>query len=286
MKKIFLSLLLLVCSSICKSQEVDVYLIGGQSNATGQGYMRNIPCSFKIDTSVMFYYSQYLNEGKGGQVWKPLCQGAETSDRFGVELSLGTRLKELYPNRKIALIKHGLSGSNLYAQWNPGNRKGEKQGSEYKKFITTVHDGLKALKAKNLKPVIKAMVWQQGEADARFDAGPDSARKYAENLKNFIEQIREEFNCEDMIFVYGTVMPMAAERFTGRELVKDGQKAVDEKSSSCFSVKNAVLVPADDLEMRRHDYHTPLPNDDVHLGTFGILHLGERFAKVIFEKDK
>ena len=51
------------------AQEVNVVLIGGQSNATGQGYVRNIPKSFQADTTVMFYYSKYLNQGEGGERW-------------------------------------------------------------------------------------------------------------------------------------------------------------------------------------------------------------------------
>lgn len=64
------------------------------------------------------------------------------------------------------------------------------------------------------------MVWQQGEADARDIAGMEQSRQYSSNLKNFIEQIRKEFNSENMLFVYGTVIPIAASRFTGRELVR------------------------------------------------------------------
>lgn len=36
------------------AQEIDVFLIGGQSNATGQGYVRNIPAAFRVDTTVGF----------------------------------------------------------------------------------------------------------------------------------------------------------------------------------------------------------------------------------------
>lgn len=35
--------------------------------------------------------------------------------------------------------------------------------------------------------------------------------------------------------------------------------------------------------MRRDDYRTPMLQDDVYLGTYGILMLGERFAKVIYD---
>ncbi|WP_299230658.1 sialate O-acetylesterase [uncultured Bacteroides sp.] len=265
------------------AQEVDVVLIGGQSNATGQGYMRNIPSSFKIDTDVMFYYSKFLNQGNGGGVWRELCQASETMDKFGVELSLGTSLQKYFPDRKIALIKHALSGSNLYEQWNPGNRNCEKSGEEYVKWLNTVKDALAELEKKGYKPVIRAMVWQQGEADAREIAGMENSRRYGINLRNFILEVRKELEAPDMLFVYGEVMPMEAERFPGRNLVRTAQIEVSEASCSKLSVKNAFLVESDDLQMRRDDYRTPLPNDDVHLGTYGILTLGERFAKVIYD---
>lgn len=268
------------------AQEVDVFLIGGQSNATGQGYVRNIPATFKVDTTVWFYYSRFLNQGEGGGQWTALCQASETKDKFGVELSLGTKLQSLYPERRIALIKHALSGSNLYKQWNPGNRSGDVRGEEYVKFVETVKNALVDLKKQGYRPIIRAMVWQQGEADARDIAGMDQSRRYGPNLKNFIEQVRKEFGCEDMLFVYGTVMPLAAPRFTGRELVKEAQAAIDEDSGSELSVKNALLIPADDLQMRCNDYKTPMPKDDVHLGTYGILTLGERFADAIYQKLK
>ena len=268
------------------AQEVDVFLIGGQSNATGQGYVRNIPATFKVDTTVWFYYSRFLNQGEGGGQLTALCQASETKDKFGVELSLGTKLQSLYPERRIALIKHALSGSNLYKQWNPGNRSGDVRGEEYVKFVETVKNALVDLKKQGYRPIIRAMVWQQGEADARDIAGMDQSRRYGPNLKNFIEQVRKEFGCEDMLFVYGTVMPLAAPRFTGRELVKEAQAAIDEDSGSELSVKNALLIPADDLQMRCNDYKTPMPKDDVHLGTYGILTLGERFADAIYQKLK
>ena len=280
----FLSVWAVVLS--LSAQEVDVFLIGGQSNATGQGYVRNIPATFKVDTTVRFYYSRFLNQGEGGGQWTALCQASETKDKFGVELSLGTKLQFLYPERRIALIKHALSGSNLYKQWNPGNRSGDIRGEEYVKFVETVKNALVDLKKQGYRPIIRAMVWQQGEADARDIAGMDQSRRYGPNLKNFIEQVRKEFGCEDMLFVYGTVMPLAAPRFTGRELVKEAQAAIDEDSGSELSVKNALLIPADDLQMRCNDYKTPMPKDDVHLGTYGILTLGERFADAIYQKLK
>ena len=163
-----------------KRKAIDVYLIGGQSNATGQGYMKNIPADFEIDKSVRFFYSHYLGGGGTAMEWGPLCQASETPDKFGVELSMGTRLKQLNPDREIALIKHALSGSNLYEQWNPGKNKKDTAnfGPEFRKFIHTIEAGLRELEAKGYNPEIKAMVWQQGEADARDIAGKENNRNY------------------------------------------------------------------------------------------------------------
>lgn len=218
--------------------------------------------------------------------WMPLCQASESKDRFGMELSLGGALHRYYPNRKIAIIKHGLSGSNLYSQWNPGNLEGSEQGPEYKKFIETVRAGIEDLKKQGFQPVIRAMFWQQGEADARELAGEANNKAYGKNLNNFIHQVRKDVDCEDMLFVYGTVLPLAAERFPGRDLVKEAQRQVAEAARSLLSVRRAMLVEADDLQMLHTDYQTPNPKDDVHLGTFGQLMLGERFADAIYQIQK
>ena len=131
MKKQVLLFFLLVAYHFVHAQQVNVYLIGGQSNATGQGRVENLPQSFVANPNVRIFYSAYTNEGKNGMKWISLCPASESPERFGTELSLGNVLQTLYPEQKVALIKHALSGSNLYEQWNPGNLPGETQGPEY-----------------------------------------------------------------------------------------------------------------------------------------------------------
>lgn len=273
-------------SSVKAQNVIDVFLIGGQSNAVGVGIIKNIPASFQVDTTVSIYYSKYLNQGKGAEYWRPLHQASVKEEWFGVELSMGTALTKYFPNRKIALVKHALSGSNLYEEWNPGNREGERQGVEYAKWLNTVKTSLLPLREKGYEPVIRAMVWQQGEADARDIAGLDNSRKYGENLRNFICQVRKDLQTPEMLFVYGEVMPNVAARFPGRNLVRNAQIDVSEGACTSLSLKNTILVEGDDLQMISTDYQTTLPQDDVHLGTYGLLTLGERFAKVIFDNSK
>jgi hypothetical protein len=291
MKKFLLVFTLIFTVMISYSQKkkaIDVYLIGGQSNATGQGYMKNIPDEFETDKSVRFFYSQYLGGGGTPMEWGPLCQASETPDKFGVELSMGTTLKQLTPDREIALIKHALSGSNLYEQWAPGKNKKDSEnfGPEFKKFIQTVDAGLRELEAQGYEPKIKAMVWQQGEGDARDIAGMEISRNYGKNLNHFIKRIRKQLNAHKMLFVYGYVIPVPLERFTGREEVREAQKNVDQNSGHKLALKGAFVVETDDLPLRCDEPDSPYPDDKVHFNTFGILELGERFANKINQELK
>lgn len=265
-----------------QAEEVNVVLIGGQSNATGQGYVRNIPDSFKTNEHVTLYYSKYLKGPRNAEQCVPLSPASESPDRFGVELSLGTSLQAQFPNKRWALIKHALSGSNLYSQWNPGKSATDTQGPEYVKFIQTVRQGLQALKQRGDTPVIKAMVWQQGEADARDIAGMGVSKAYGTNLKHLIERLREDLQTPDMWFVYGSVLPVPDQkRFPGRETVLQCQKDVAASGKTPLSTSKAIHVPAGDLQLRSTDYRTPHPGDTIHLGTYGILTLGERFANAL-----
>ena len=58
-----------VCQLSAQKKPIDLYLIGGQSNATGQGYMANIPEDFTIDTTVLFFYSEGLGGGGKSMQW-------------------------------------------------------------------------------------------------------------------------------------------------------------------------------------------------------------------------
>ena len=234
----------------------------------------------------------------------PLSPASESPDRFGVELSLGTALQKKFPQKKWAIIKHARSGSNLFRQWNPGKTSQDKQGEEYVKLLRTVRNGMEALKKQGHAPVLKAMVWQQGEGDARDIAGIKNALSYGANLNNLIKRIRADLEAPGLAFIYGSVLPVPAlarfpgrEKvrqgqkrktfhqtplsFPGREKVRQGQKDVAEESRTSLSVNNAVYVPADDLQLRSMDFRTPYPTDTVHLGTHGVLVLGERFASAL-----
>ena len=260
------------------SKPIDVYLIGGQSNATGQGYIANLPKDFAPHQEVMLFHSgkPHLDSGADANTWIPLRQASESPDRFGPELGFGNRLAEQMPDRTIALIKHAHSGSNLYRDWNPGSDATDKDafGPQFKVFAETVELGLKGLRAKGYSPIIRGMIWQQGESDREGDA----SEKYGDHLVHFIGRVREQFNSPGMLFVYGYVLPPPG---TGhqRELIRKAEKDIDQNSGSPLATKGAFVVETDDLSQRATDPNTRYPSDHVHFGTAGTVELGRRMAE-------
>lgn len=94
---------------------IDVVLIGGPSNATGQGCVRNLPATFISTANVRLWHSSVLNGGPDTvNRWRAFGPAGESPDRFGVKLSLGTALPKRLPRRDWVLIKHGRSDSELH----------------------------------------------------------------------------------------------------------------------------------------------------------------------------
>jgi hypothetical protein len=264
-----------------KHGKIDVYLIGGQSNATGQGYIANMADTMKTDTTILLFHSgrPHLNSGKAAYTWMPLRQASESPDRFGMELSFGSKIRLYDHNKQIAIIKHAHSGTNLFRQWNPGKDKNDTAhwGPQFKTFVQTVDSGLNELRKMGYKPVIKGMLWHQGESDA---INTDSASyKYAVHLSHFIARVREQFNTTNMPFVYGYIRPQTDKSADMIARIIQAQHDVASDSKTPLSVKGIKVFKTDDLSQRANDNKTPYPNDHVHFGTDGTWMLGVRMAQ-------
>ncbi|MDP8999886.1 MAG: sialate O-acetylesterase [Myxococcota bacterium] len=259
---------------------VEVYLLAGQSNATGQGQVSQFPTGVTPDQRVLLYTSLpmpgAINSGAPGETWIPLRPASEDPSRFGPEIGFGNEIEQLYPNRRNAIIKHARSSTNLYNQWAPGPSATDRTGwgPEFIIFVDTATKGLAALKGMGLRPIVRAMLWQQGENDALPGA---PAAQYGANLAAFIHRVREQFSAPGMLFIYGYVLPpppVYSVAEPGRDLVRQGETDVDQNSMSPLAIQGAFVIPTDDLsQVVNH----------IHFGTSGQLTLGKRFADKVHE---
>ena len=266
------------------AQPVDVYLVAGQSNMTGQGVLANLQSGQVPDPRPWLYHSANLKSSAEPFTWAPLRPASETREKFGPEVSFGNRMQERTRYRPVALIKHAFTATNLASDWNPGKDGNDRahRGAQFQILVGTVDAGMKALREKGFDPTIRGMIWQQGESDA--DA-TEWAVGYAANLSHFIARVREQFQAPDMVFVYGFVLPPPCHSLW-RDTIRTAQGAIDQDSGSPFAVKNAFAVYTDDLSHRANDPNTLDPSDHIHLGTAGIWELGRRMAETMANKGK
>ena len=271
------------------TNQVDVYLIGGQSNATGQGYAKNLPNTFTVDTNVMLYHSPGIVSGAAARSWVTLRPASEGTDgcnlglRFGPELGFGNAIRGYTPDRSIYLIKHATSNTGLAIDWTPGANAADSAhfGPEFQTFVATVDGGLNALKSMGKTPVIRAMLWQQGERDV--DMAGTAAVNYGQNLRAFIARVREQWSSPNMLFVYGYIYP-ASNYGAARDQVRKGQADVDQDSGSALATQGAFVVSGDALSLRANDPGSCYPSDKIHFGTQGQLDLGKLMADTVRQR--
>jgi len=274
---------------------VDVYLLGGQSNMSGQGLTNGIPAGQETITGVLYYHSTTVHGNTLPEtLYTNVTPAGATITTFGPEIGFANRIKQLRPGAQMALIKYSVVGTSLIWDWRPGANAADTAnwGAQFSGFVNTMNNGLAALRAAGYEPRIVGMLWQQGEQDAKdgwvyTDTPPtpianetDAGSLYETNLVHFIARVREQFTAdiapEGLRFVQGTVLPyngaVAPVKFPARQTINTAKLDIDENSGSPVSVPNTSTVYCDQTI-------TPSGADEVHLTAEGQLMLGKLMAE-------
>ncbi len=236
-----------------------VFLLGGQSNMDGWGYVSGLPPTLQLaQKDVDIYWS-------GRPLWTGLLASSTGSSSgvayFGPEVLFGRTVADALPERQISVIKHAVGGTDLAECWDPGSTRDDPaQGYCYKGFIETVEAGLDELDAQGVVYEIGGMAWMQGESDAYQEA---FANAYGANLEHFIERVRQDVSTPEMPFAMGQIDCPSC---PWRDTVREAQTQVANASETVYS------VPTDDL---------PQNLDNLHFDASGQRTLGRRLADAL-----
>ncbi|MFA7369037.1 MAG: sialate O-acetylesterase [Kiritimatiellales bacterium] len=238
MKMKIVAMLVLAMNVAAQAAEpLDVYICAGQSNMQGARTEKGLlPAELQAVQENVFVF----NDKTG---WEKL---AAREKGFGPEISFAYEMQKAL-NKPVGIIKHAKGGTNLAKDWDPSD-----PNSLYSQLKQKVDA---AGKTREIR--IAGMIWMQGENDSRYE---EMAKAYAQNLTNFIQTARKDFNSPGMPFVAGRVNPPAAYAFAG--WVRKAQE-------TCAAVPYS-FVDCDDLP--KHD-------DNLHYNTGGQVELGKRFAQ-------
>lgn len=278
------SLFFLTTTMGALADEVDVYLLGGQSNMQGIAKLANLPRDVVRQVPNVFFYN--------GKSFDALKIGTtKTSNRereFGPEIGFALELAD--SKRPVYLIKYAASGMPLHRGWNgnkwvggvlksarrnfyPGQSSDDKaKGTLYRQMLQRFQTGIRQLKKEGHRPVVRGFVWMQGEQDSKNEV---SATTYAASLKQLCDRVQEDIKVSaDFGVVYGQVLPFepALDRFTHRSEVRAQMAAADRKSNGDDCISNATMISTDSFGL--------LP-DTVHYNAAGQLRLGSEFGKAM-----
>lgn len=289
--KIFL---LLFLPALFYTQKIRVFILAGQSNMNGFGYNKDLPNDLKTLKDVYIFQGNSVPDGDlngGTGKWDVLKPGNGTgfktdgksnqlSDRFGPELSFAKRLKELFPNDKIALIKYAREGSSISVQaagsfgsWDPEfeDKRAINQLLHFKKTIRN------ALKEKDIdgngkadELIMSGILWMQGEGDASYSE--EIANMYYSNLTSLMQKMRAALLTDDLPVVIGKISDSGKNEkgkvWPTGELVQYAQEKFVNQD------KNAAIVRS----TSKYNYG----NDPWHYDSAGYIDLGKNFADEVF----
>jgi len=300
--KLFLIAILLVFPILLFAQKqtetIRLFYLGGQSNMDGYGSNKELPKQLKdsIKDVWIFHGNPSPDEQKDGGlgIWEELKPGHgdgfssdgkknKLSDRFGIELTFAIKLKKLYPNEKIAIIKYARGGTSIdslaaqkFGSWE-ADYTGINGINQYDHFLTTIRNALNVRdideNGKEDILVPSGIIWMQGESDATIDEA--LANRYYTHLKRLMDLIRAAFRTDDLPVVIGKISD-SWNNANGKvweygEIVQYAQEKYVKKDANASIVKST----------RYYKY-----SDPYHYDSAGYIDLGEKFADAVFKLNQ
>lgn len=187
--KYFLFLLLFIELSFgtdkIQAQDMDLYLLMGQSNMAGRGIPEPIDQATHPRVFMLTADHEFVAAHDPVHFDKPKIAGV------GPGLAFGKAMAEANPDRTIGLIPCAVGGTSI-EKWKPGAFD---QKTNTHPFDDMTLRTLAALKHGKLK----GMIWHQGESDC----SPEKMGAYLTKLAELVGRVRNDFKEPDLPVVIG-----------------------------------------------------------------------------------
>ena len=175
------------------TNDIDVFLIGGQSNAQGQGDSSLSP--IPTTDTVYQYYNSLITQAQD-----PIGN-AETGSAW---TSFGIKWNKL-TGRRICFVPAAVSSSAQVAAADIGPGNWDTTGTLFDTSVTLLNDALAALTAAGYNPLLRGILWSQGERDAgAITSATITKAQYKSALTTMIANYRTEFGSTLPFFIFRT----------------------------------------------------------------------------------
>lgn len=240
-----------------------VFILLGQSNMDGYGKWLEYPDEMRRKRDDIVIYRNNR--------WVPLVPDQRYN---GPEFSFAHKMKELYPNDTIAIIKVSAGGAGIRAfipEWDEKTAD-ISEDAYHGPLYERLKQGIE-LARKDPNVVFSGVLWKQGEKDAIKN---EYAKGYLDYLKDIIEAIRKDTAAPQLPVFIGTYYDIeTAEALAKSHMFDDREAAVE--------ITRAHNMAAEEIENTYVVRHGTLPvlSDGVHFNTDSLVKLGYLFANEV-----
>ena len=231
---------------VVEGSDYDVFLLIGQSNMAGRGYMTAADQEVFDENVFLLNASGEAEPAKNplnaySTIRKDLSvQGINPGFSFSKKIAAET-------GRKVLLVVNARGGTALY-EWKPTSSKGY-----YNEAVKRTKQALKYGK-------LVGILWHQGESNSSNPSG------YLESLKTVVDDLRTDLNAPDVPFIAGEIAQWQSNASKFNPVIQGISNVID-NSDYVSSVGCTCLID----------------ESDPHFSRDGQILLGERYAEKILE---
>lgn len=291
-----------------KNNTIDMYLIGGQSNAAGYSEIDATVADESFSNVIYAGQTDYrMSEDRAPssdsltQFVSPVGTGlGNVSSHMGPEYGIAKALNSYYtPDDKAVIFKtaaggtalqnKNVSGSANYGNWYPTMLPGgnhAEAGRLYDLFLENFTTVYNQLVEQGYTPVIRGMAWVQGESDL---AAPEA---YATLIRLFIRSLRDDLGAitdsdlSEMPFIIAEVSPTFSSAAPSTVSTNETFNAMLRSLTSASDLKGVYTVSTSDLninELDENGANAVLGTDAYHYNGQDIVTLGTRLGEALLQ---
>jgi hypothetical protein len=232
------------------STAADVFVFAGQSNiqVNANTTLQNVPSHIVRDVGVQIWDCEnncFVVYEAGINSMQPVRgQVGGVPGNWGPEAEFAFLMRKTFPTRELYIVKFGIGSSQLaasprVADWSPSSK-----GELFDLTESAILNSKQVLERQGRIPVVRAIVWMQGESDA-YEGGA-VAEQYLENLKGWSVAARKRWGNDSTKLIVGKIFTIWGRTPADNSAVRFAQEAV------VRSTPNSALVSNDDTP---HDGH-------------------------------
>ena len=274
-KKLLLASLLTLIPLTCSYAEtVQLFIIAGQSNATGKASRAGLPDELKVQPDVRYWYdTDHGLSTKSGTAERGFRTIQPLQGRIGPETGAADTLADAI-DEEIAIIKVSQGGTTLTKRLGHTDWNVDSTGELYDKLIDNVTEAKSQLLAEGKQVHLAGFFWLQGSSDAISGAAalPDgSVAAYQNNLERLIQETRADLAVPELPFFIGEIKVGNGSNFNTSifgtyDFTPEIQAA---QAGAAADDPNTYFIDSSSFALQ---------NDHLHFNQAGQLDLGRAFA--------